>query len=169
MPVKLRGQLAHRLVALQCRQRDFRFECRAVVPSWAACHLRSFVPARCRIRKGKSNQLTCSVFPGHLYTVRFAGFSPSNSQRNEAFQYDRAAQSKGWAPPVAPRSTGRDHPAMLSSHSAVSGTLCRFARTSRIGRGGVFIAISTFITGRQLMRPSPGCQWRSAWPSTSCK
>lgn len=42
-----------RLVALQHSQRNFRLECRAVVPSWSSCHLRSFVLARCRIRNEK--------------------------------------------------------------------------------------------------------------------
>jgi len=54
MHIELRRQLAHRLVALQSRQRDFRLESWAVVPSWSSCHLRSCVLARCRIRSAKS-------------------------------------------------------------------------------------------------------------------
>ncbi|WP_422029788.1 hypothetical protein [Roseovarius sp.] len=45
MHVELRHQLAHRLVALQRRQRDFRLESWAVVSSRSFCHIRSFVPA----------------------------------------------------------------------------------------------------------------------------
>ena len=52
--IKLLRQLANRSAALQSRQRDFRCECMAVVASGSSCHLRSFVPARCRIRSGKS-------------------------------------------------------------------------------------------------------------------
>ena len=67
--VELRRQRAYRLVALEGGQRDFRFGCSAVVPSWSSGHLSSFVPARCRIKNGKSTKLTCSDLSGH--------FSPS--------------------------------------------------------------------------------------------
>ncbi len=45
MHVKMRRQLAHRLVALQCCRSDFRLKGRAVVSPWLSSHFHSFVPA----------------------------------------------------------------------------------------------------------------------------